>query len=164
VKSLGGTITVHSRPSHGTIVQILLPGAGESRAESQGRIAAAWEERRAARGTILVVEDEETLRLAISTMLRKEGFTVLEAAGGSEALEMVRSHMDDLTAMFLDVALPGIASPEVLREAKRLRPELRVILTSAYGEEKVSALFTGLGSHSFLRKPYRLAELLELLR
>ena len=81
----------------------------------------------------------------------------------SSAVELLRKHTDDLTAMFLDVTLPGLASPEILREAKRLRPDLRVILASAHGEERVSSMFAGLGSQPFLRKPYRLADVLKLL-
>jgi CheY-like chemotaxis protein len=88
---------------------------------------------------------------------------VLEANDGLSAVELLRKHTEDLTAMFLDVTLPGLASPEILREAKRLRPDLRVILASAHGEERVSSMFAGLGSQPFLRKPYRLAEVLKLL-
>ena len=114
-------------------------------------------------GTILIVEDEETLRTAISKILRKAGATVMEAAEGSAALDILRSDAGDITAMLLDVTLPGVASTEVLREARRLRPDLRVILTSAYGNEKVSEMFAGLACESFLRKPYRSAEVLRLL-
>jgi two-component system, cell cycle sensor histidine kinase and response regulator CckA len=96
-------------------------------------------------------------------MLRKEGFTVLEAADGSEAFRMVGVHAAEITAMFLDVTLPGIASPKILREARRLRPDLRVIVTSAYSEQKVAAMSSDLGAHPFVRKPYRLVDFLKVL-
>ena len=85
-----------------------------------------------ARGTILIVEDEEIQRFAISKMLRKEGFTVLEAPTGSEALATLEIHAAELTVMLLDVTLPGVGSPEIFREARRLSPDLKVIVTSAY--------------------------------
>jgi PAS domain S-box-containing protein len=163
VTRLGGQITVRSQLLQGTTFRIVLPGAGKSPAQHQDRTAGVVERRRAARGTVLMVEDEETLRIAVSTMLRKEGFTVLEATDGLAAVKLLRNHAHDLAAMFLDVTLPGLASPDILREAKRLRPDLRVILASAHGEERVSSLFAGLGSQPFLRKPYRLADVLKLL-
>lgn len=110
-----------------------------------------------------MVEDEEMLRLAIAKMLRKEGFTVIEAADGSEALRLAETHGPQLTAMLLDVTLPGIASPEILREVRRLRPDLRVILTSAYSEQKVAATFAEIALPQFLRKPYRFTDILKLL-
>jgi PAS domain S-box-containing protein len=162
VRRLGGAINVRSEAGHGTAFQILLPGV-ESAPDGRTCRGATGEKRALAGGTILFVEDEETLRLAISKMLRKEGFTVLEAAEGSEALSMLRAHAAKLTMMLLDVTLPGIASPEILREAMRLRPELRVIIASAYGEQTVAAMFSSFDRHFFLRKPYRLADILKLL-
>jgi CheY-like chemotaxis protein len=163
VTRLGGQITVRSQIRQGTTFRVVLPGAGKSPEQHQDLKVSAVENRRAARGTVLMVEDEETLRIAVSTMLRREGFTVLEATDGLAALELLRKHTDDLTAMFLDVTLPGLASPDILREARRLRPDLRVILASAHGEERVSSMFGGLGFQPFLRKPYRLADVLKLL-
>ena len=163
VTRLGGQISVRSRIRQGTTFRVVLPGAGKPPEQHQDPKVSAVETRRAPRGTVLMVEDEETLRIAVSTMLRREGFTVLEATDGLAALELLRKHTDDLTAMFLDVTLPGLASPDILREAKRLRPDLRVILASAHGEERVSSMFAGFGSQPFLRKPYRLADVLKLL-
>jgi PAS domain S-box-containing protein len=162
VNRLGGAITVGSTP-HGTDFQILLPGAGERPAAALESRAAAPERYGSTQGTILVVEDEEALRNPISRMLRKQGFTVLEAGDGSEALDMIRAHASEITAMLLDVTLPGASSPEILREALRCRPDLRVIVTSAFSEETIAALSSDLGAQPFLRKPYRLAGILKLL-
>ena len=156
VKRLSGEITIRSQLNHGTTVEIMLPGAEKSLAPDRSN-------RGMARGTVLMVEDEEVMRIAASRMLQKHGFTVLEATDGSVALEMLRSHTKDITAMLLDVTLPGLASREVLREARLIRPDLRVILTSAYGEKKVAAMFADLGSLPFLRKPYHQADILKLL-
>jgi PAS domain S-box-containing protein len=164
VSRLGGQISVWSEPGQGATFQILLPGAGEPPAHSPELVAAIGDIRGAGHGTVLVVEDEDGLRLAVSRVLHKAGFTVLEAAGGSEAIEMLRTPADDFSAMLLDVTLPGIPSSEVLREAKRVRPDLLVILTSAHAEQTVAEMVTGSGSLPFLRKPYRMADLLKLLR
>ena len=68
-----------------------------------------------------------------------------------------------LDEVLLDVTLPGLSSREILQEAGRIRPELKVILTSAYGEETVSALFAGLRVERFIRKPFGLGDLFRLL-
>lgn len=162
VKRLGGEITVRSQPNHGTTFRVLLPDAGKTPAESLHPIAAE-KNARVARGTVLIVEDEEVMRIAVSRMLQKQGSTVLEAADGFDAVEILRNQMNDITVMLLDVTLPGLASQEVLREARLIRPDLRVIVTSAYSQTKVAAMFAGFGSLPFLRKPYRQADIMGLL-
>jgi CheY-like chemotaxis protein len=165
VRGLGGVINVESAPGLGTTFRILLPcAAGTAASDSVGGASAAREELRPAVGTVLIVEDEESLLRPVSKMLRRANFAVLEVSDGSAALDTLRSHGDGLDLMFLDVTLPGMPSPEILREAMRIRPGLKVILTSAYDEQKVEALFTGLAFECFIRKPYRIAEVVEILR
>ena len=161
VRRLGGAITVRSAHP-GSVFQILLPGAVEPSREGSRDRADAEEKRGSARGTVLIVEDEEIQRSAISKMLRKEGFTVLEAPTGSEALAMLEIHAAELRVMLLDVTLPGVGSPEIFREARRLCPDLTVIVTSAYSEQTVAPMFADL-PHRFLRKPFRITDLLQLL-
>jgi CheY-like chemotaxis protein len=114
--------------------------------------------------TVLVVEDEGLMRLAVSKMLRKKGLEVIEAFDGFSALELVRAHKDEIDVMVLDVTLPGMSGREVFEQALRLRPDLKIILISAYSRETVDASFAGLRVESFLRKPFQVAELLQLLR
>jgi PAS domain S-box-containing protein len=163
VRRLGGAITARGEPGQGATFQILLPGSQEPAAERRDSASAAAKGRRAGRGNVLVVEDEEPLRIAVSKMLRNEGFSVLEAISGAEALMMLQRHGDDIAVMLLDVTLPGIASTQVFHEAKRLRPDLRVVLTSAYTRQTVARMFGDFGSQPFLRKPYLLADLLPFL-
>ena len=115
-------------------------------------------------GTILLVEDEDMLRHPLSTMLRKKGFAVLEAREGTAALELTRSHADEIDLMLLDVTLPGISSRDVFEQARRLRPGLKIVLTSAYSREAVAASFAGATVESFIRKPFRFAELMDVLQ
>jgi two-component system, cell cycle sensor histidine kinase and response regulator CckA len=110
-------------------------------------------------GTVLVVEDEDSLRQSVSTMLAKRGLSVIEAADGFAALEAIRARRA-IDVLFLDITLPGAPSQEVLMEARRLRPNMKVIVTSAYTEEMAAALLQVKVEH-FLRKPYRLVELIE---
>lgn len=113
--------------------------------------------------TILVIEDEGLLRLAVCKALRKRGFSVIEASDGTSGLEMIRAHKDDIDLVLLDVTLPGISSSEVLEEAHKMRPVPRVVITSAYGKEIVDASFPRRRIDYFIRKPFHLSDLLPLL-
>ena len=113
-------------------------------------------------GTILVVEDEASLRLAVTRFLRKRGFSVIEAADGTVALTMVREHKDAVALVLLDITLPGAPSREVFGEVRRTCPNARVIVTSAYGQNMVDESFPGLKVDLFIRKPYRLADLADM--
>ena len=105
------------------------------------------------------------LRLPISKLLRRRGFSVLEASDGSVAIDLVRRHKGDIEVLLLDVTLPGgVSSREVFEEAQRLRPGLKAVLTSAYGKERVKATFSGLRVEHFIRKPFQLVDLVRLLQ
>ena len=165
VRDHGGAINLVSAPGQGTKFEILLPCGGETAQSQHDATEQATAKARGNRaGTILVVEDEAVLRGAVSKMLRKNGFSVLEAMDGSSALELVRAHYHEIDVMLLDITLPGVSSLEVFEHAKRLRPELKVILTSAYGREAVDAAFAGLRGERFIRKPFRFVELMSLLQ
>ncbi len=165
VRDHGGIINLFTAPGKGTTFEILLPCAGETHPPNPGSIARRPENAHLPpAGTVLIVDDENGLLLAVSGLLRQKGFRVLEAIDGSSALELVRSHNYEIDAMLLDVTLPEVSSREVFEEARRLRPRLKVILTSAYSRETVAASFAGLGIERFIRKPFRFIDLVGLLQ
>ncbi len=167
VRILGGAIRLASTPRGGTTFRILLPCAGKTVAESAKQpatIAAKGQRPSQASVVILVIEDEDTLRNTVSKLLRKAGHSVMQAENGSTGLDLLRTHPRDVGVMLLDVSLPGMPSREVLRQARHLVPDLKVILTSAYSEERVTASFAGAKFDGFVRKPYRLADLTAALR
>jgi CheY-like chemotaxis protein len=97
-------------------------------------------------------------------MLRRNGFSVLEAGDGNSAVDMFRANESEVGVALLDLTLPGIGGQDVFAEIRRIRPDIKVILTTAYSEEiAVSALGSREG-WVFLRKPYRIADLVRLLR
>jgi DNA-binding response OmpR family regulator len=113
--------------------------------------------------TILLVDDQETLLAAVAKMLRKKGFSVLAAADGAAAVDQLRLHGNGIALLVLDVTLPGLSSREVLEHARRMRPGIPVILTSAFCQDVIDS-FAGLHIDHFIRKPYRLAALVDLLQ
>ena len=96
-------------------------------------------------------------------ILRRKGFEVLEAANGSVAIDLLRQG-GKIDAILLDLTIPGASSEEVLAEAAQARPNLRVILTSAYSEEMVTATKSSALVCAFIRKPFQLQDLLQRLR
>ena len=111
----------------------------------------------------MVVEDEDLLRQGVSKMLRKKGFSVIEAGDGSTALNVIRARKDDIDVLLLDITLPGASSRDVYEEAKRLRPDLPVIVTSAKSEGMAATLL-GTGIQRFLLKPFSLGDLIKMIR
>jgi two-component system, cell cycle sensor histidine kinase and response regulator CckA len=160
----GGAIKVISALGQGTSFQILLPCKGTTAKQSPPR-AALREAALTRAGTILVVEDEGMLRSAVAKMLRKRGYSVIEANDGTSGLDLIFTHRDDIDLLLLDVTLPGRASSrDVFEGAQRTRPGLKVILTSAYGQEDIDAAFAGTGIEYFIRKPFVLADLVALIQ
>jgi len=113
---------------------------------------------------ILFVEDEDALRQPVAKMLRNAGFQVLEAASGCDATDLLHANGDQIDAVLLDVTIPGRSSQEVVAEAARVRPDLKVILTSAYSEETAVAGMRAALIRRFIRKPFRISDLVETLR
>jgi two-component system cell cycle sensor histidine kinase/response regulator CckA len=159
-----GDINLRSAPGEGTTFQVFLPCTLENATKVGGAVTSVGVEQSHARvATILIVEDEETLRLALSKALRKRGFSVMEASNGSEAMHALGTHKDEIDSVLLDVTIPGTSSREIFYKIQETRPDLKVIVTSAYSKETVDTFFAGLRIDHFLRKPFQLADLTSLL-
>jgi len=99
----------------------------------------------------------------VSQSLRMKGFAVIEVGDGTAAVEEVRARAD-IDVILLDVMLPGIPSWEVLTEARRLRPGIKIILMSAYSRDYARRYFEGATIDGFLEKPFVLGDVLGVLR
>jgi PAS domain S-box-containing protein len=165
VRSLGGKIHVASESGKGTSFRVLLPCV-EAKAEATNEILFGCEESTHASEeyTVLVVEDEAPLRQAVVKRLRRTGFEVLEAPDGSAAIDVLKINADKLDVILLDVTIPGASSAQVIAEAAQTRSDIRVVLTSAYSQEMVTAVLCAPQVCGFLRKPFQLVELETTLR
>jgi PAS domain S-box-containing protein len=162
ISSHGGGVNLTSEPGRGTCFEILLPVAGELRSGAHVTPAAPPTSESAV-GTVLIIEDEDALRYPTAKMLRRTGFTVLEAGDGRDATEQFRTHADNVDAVLLDLTLPGVSGPEILRELYRIRPDVKVVITTAFSWERVKAEIGDHPPSMFIRKPYNLADLSQLL-
>jgi two-component system cell cycle sensor histidine kinase/response regulator CckA len=176
VKQTGGFIYPESELGKGTTFRIFLPrhvqsqasAAGENaRAEAPaiaGAIAAADKLVQAAtpdltgQGTILLVEDEEGLRALNARGLASRGYTVLEAANGIEALEMLEQRNGEVDLVVSDVVMPEMDGPTLLKEMRIRNPGLKMIFVSGYAEEAFQKNLPAEaeGQYSFLAKPFTL--------
>jgi two-component system, cell cycle sensor histidine kinase and response regulator CckA len=111
-----------------------------------------------------VVEDEDELRQAVSKLLRKRGFGVVEARDGRAAVDLFRANQQTIDVVLLDLTLPGMTGREVLEELRRLRPDLKVIITTAYSRDTALKALGGQHAWFYIRKPYRAVELVDLLQ
>lgn len=104
--------------------------------------------------TVLLVEDDTLVRDAVTGLLRQHGFTALVAEDGYAAIRMLMERPVDL--LFTDVVMPGISGFELARQARQLRPELRVLYMTGHAEQETRGLRYG----KLLQKPLRAAEIL----
>ena len=107
--------------------------------------------------TILIVEDASAMREVVATVLCSRNFTVIEAANGPDALRIAASHTEKIDVLLSDVRLPGMSGLELAEALKESRPEVQVILMSAFGSESVVSVCPWL----FLQKPFTLRQLLD---
>jgi CheY-like chemotaxis protein len=110
----------------------------------------------------LFVEDEALLRSSIAKLLRKKNFDVIEAPDGPSGLAAFAAN-PTVDLVLLDVTLPGMPGREVFDEVRRLRPDVHVVLCTAYSRETAMAEFRDRHIQGFIRKPYRIDDLLKVL-
>jgi two-component system, cell cycle sensor histidine kinase and response regulator CckA len=162
IEQSGGRCTVESSPGRGTAFRIFLPQA-DTPAESVAAPAAP----QAATGggeTILLVEDEDSLRGIFQRVLRGKGYSVLAAGSGDEALQQVRAFPGGIDLLVTDVVLPGKNGLEVARAVSAIRPGLKVLFMSGYTEDAI--VRRGVQEHDihFLAKPFGAQQLLRRVR
>jgi two-component system cell cycle sensor histidine kinase/response regulator CckA len=160
VKQSGGFITVDSELGKGTAFRIFLPRHRiDESAPAPGEIERAGPRDVTGQDTILLVEDEEAVRSFAARALKLRGYSVLEAAGGEEALAMVQNAKAPIHLLITDVVMPNMDGPTLVRAVKRIRPEMAVIFMSGYAEEAFRRNDEKAEDLHFLPKPFGLKQL-----
>jgi PAS domain S-box-containing protein len=135
VSQHGGSVWIDSEPGRGSIFKIYLP-AGERELGTSQCVIPAQEDRRGSE-VVLVVEDDPMVRRLACTILRKNGYTVLEAGNGQEALHLLESNMS-VRLMLSDVIMPGINGMELFEKTRAKHPDLKVLFMSGHTENVIS--------------------------
>ncbi len=169
VRGHKGAIMVDSEPQRGTTIRVLFPEAaiekGDARSKDDGGTLWAGErEKTASRETILVVDDEEMVRDLCRSMMKRLGYDTLAAVDGAEAVEVFREHADSISAVVLDLTMPRMDGIAAFDEMLRLRPDVKVIMSSGYSRQEAVEKFGNKGVAGFLEKPFHLAALSQELK
>jgi CheY-like chemotaxis protein len=162
VKSHKGHITCYSEQDKGTTFKIYFPAM-----EAEEKIVRAQEPLTAARGgkeTILLVDDEEPIRLLGSQILEEFGYTVLTAADGESALQLYQEEHDKIGLIILDLIMPGMGGKRCLGELLKVNPEARVAIASGYSPDGPTREILKNGAKGFVSKPYDIEQMLNVVR
>jgi two-component system cell cycle sensor histidine kinase/response regulator CckA len=162
VKQTGGFVFVDSRPGEGTTFQILLPRYQPPEGDSSARPETG--ETGLSRdltgiGTIMLVEDDDPVRIFGARALRNKGYTVIEAKSGEAALELIRDGMEQIDLLITDVVMPRLDGPGLVREVRELYPALKVVFISGYAEDAFRQRLDRDTDIHFLPKPFSLKQL-----
>lgn len=163
VKQINGFISVESIVGEGTTFSVFLPayeGKEELSRHGDGQMDGT-ESRKDLTGveTIMLVEDEDPVRLFGARALRNKGYKVIEARNGEAALQLLSDKSEDIDLLITDVVMPGMDGPTLVRKVREDRPDLRVICISGYSEDALRQRIEEDTNIHFLPKPFSLKQL-----
>ncbi len=163
VKQNGGFITVYSEKGTGTTFKIYLPRAAGVEVEEIEQVSISVEDLTGDE-TVLVVEDDETVRKLAVLTLKQYGYTVLEAETGEAALGICQSEEQGINLLFTDVVMPGMSGRDLADRLLSIRPGIKVLFTSGYTENAIVDQSVLLPGVNFLPKPYHPSTLARKVR
>jgi len=161
VRGHNGASKVYSEPGRGTTFKILLPAS--SRPAELYNVSTLPADDWQGDGTVLLVDDEETVRGIGSEMLKELGYTPVTAVDGRDAVETYKQH-PGISLVILDLTMPHMDGEQCFRELKRMNPDVKVIMSSGFNHQEVTQKFAGKGLAGFIQKPYKQSALREVIK
>ncbi|MBV8121506.1 MAG: response regulator, partial [Alphaproteobacteria bacterium] len=161
VKQTGGFVFVESSPGHGTTFSIYLPRYLTADAAPADAVEPepGFGRDLTGSGTIILVEDDDAVRMFGARALRNKGYRVIEAKSGEAALEMIRNAADHIDLVITDVVMPQMDGPALIREVREIDREIKVIFISGYAEDAFRQRLDQERDIHFLPKPFNLKQL-----
>jgi two-component system, cell cycle sensor histidine kinase and response regulator CckA len=160
VTGAGGHVSVYSEPGSGTTFRIILPQTDEVAPDPRPKLDAATRSRE----TVLLVEDEDLVRVLAKRVLERAGFTVLTAENAEQAMALSADHVGPIDLLLTDVIMPRILGPELALRLEILRPGLRVLFTSGYTAGSAGLTASMPADARFIDKPFSPSDLVEAVR
>jgi PAS domain S-box-containing protein len=162
VRGHKGGLKVYSEPGKGTTFKLFFPAAAGQAQDSASPFPLTAGFRTS--GTVLIADDEETVRTVAARMLERLGFTVVLAVDGRDAVQKFRAEPERFTFVLLDLTMPHLDGEETFRQMRQIRPTVRVVLTSGFNQQEAVTRFTGKGLAGFIQKPFELTKLTQVVR
>jgi CheY-like chemotaxis protein len=162
VKQGGGYILVDSETGRGTTFRICFPRTQEEPRPSTPEISPSSPS--TGKETVLVVEDQDEVRNLVEEILCMQGYTVLKASNGDEALRLCRRRKKPIHLLLTDMVMPGMNGKELAERMQKMSPGMKVILMSAYTVDGLIQWGTIMQGMDFLKKPFRVETLIQTVR
>jgi two-component system cell cycle sensor histidine kinase/response regulator CckA len=154
-----GFMELYSEEGRGTVISVYLPlsliNEDEKTLIKQNRTLIKGE------GYILVIDDEEILRVLSQSILKECGYKVMVAEDGYKGVDLYRKHNDEIDLVILDMSMPGISGKETFIELKQINPEVKILLASGFIKDDRIQDLLNLGLEDFIQKPFDFIELSE---
>lgn len=159
VKGHNGILSVRSRPGKGSDFEIALPPGGKLPPVSKlvREEGPAWKYT----GTALLADDEERVRSITGKMLMRIGFKVLLAKNGLEAVQIFKSHADEINLVLLDLTMPELDGIETMKIISEMNPKVKIILSSGYDPDVLNDEHSANNLDGYIKKPFRFSKLIE---
>ncbi len=162
VKGHGGHIACYSEPGAGTVFKIYFPVVREEQRDEDP--AVSREMTAFGTETILLVDDEESIRSLGESILRRAGYTTLTASNGVEGLEIYRKRGEDIDLVVLDMIMPEMGGEQCLEELTQIDPEVKVLIASGFSAQGMTKVSDRPGVRGFVGKPFKMSSLLKTVR
>jgi CheY-like chemotaxis protein len=155
-----GAMRVYSAPGKGTTFKVLLPATPlpvvpHNVAEEALQLAGS--------GRILVVDDEPGVRNLLKATIERQGYSAVTASDGAEAIAIIEREGEQIDLVILDLTMPIMGGEETLRELRRRRPNLPVLLSSGFNESEAMPQFAGKGLTGFVQKPFTARQVTDII-